>query len=249
MRRRYRKVSGESAEKALEIGRVHVVLSLLEDGFEALNLVLIFSLGVCLYLSGGIDLGSVLSFLFLQDGISYMISNLREFFAGINSQKVCCSRVDELLNLEQEGVLQAAEVETPKQQGKILENMNHAWKQNKEILKVKSGIQERKESAQKDAPTGDIKVVNLSFQYPSGAKQVFENLNLTISRGKITLLSGVSGSGKSTLLKLLLALYSPEKIHFCKLILTSRFQLILCDGQRNFRIAHWALSFRDCCIS
>lgn len=182
MQRRYRNASEESAEKALEIGRVHVVLSLMEDGFESLNLILIFSLGVCLYLSGGIDLGSVLSFLYLQDGISYMISNLREFFAGINSQKVCCSRVEELLNREQEGMLPEG----------------------------KSGIQERKESVQKGAQTGDIKINNLSFQYPSGEKQVFENLNLTIPRGKITLLSDVSGSGKSTLLKLLLALYSPE---------------------------------------
>lgn len=184
MRRRYRQASGESAEKALEIGRVHVVLNLLEDGFEALNLILIFSLGICLYLSGGIDLGSVLSFLFLQDGISYIISNLREFFAGINSQQVCCSRVEELLNREQEGVFQAAEVE--------------------------SLIQERKESVQKEAQTGDIKINNLSFQYPSGEKQVFDSLNLTIPKGKITLLSDVSGSGKSTLLKLLLALYSPK---------------------------------------
>lgn len=69
MRRRYRKASEESAGKALEIGRVQIVLSLLEDGFEALNLLLIFSMGVCLYLAGGIDLGSVLSFLYLQDGI------------------------------------------------------------------------------------------------------------------------------------------------------------------------------------
>lgn len=185
MRRRYRKASGESAEKALEIGRVHVVLSLLEDGFETLNLILIFSLGVCLYLSGGIDLGSVLSFLYLQDGISYMISNLREFFAGINSQKVCCSRVEELLNREQEGVTSEG----------------------------KNRIQEGKESdqnVQKEALTGDIKINNLSFQYSFGEKRVFENLNLTIPRGEITLLSGVSGSGKSTLLKLLLALYSPK---------------------------------------
>lgn len=185
MRRRYRKASGESAEKAMEIGRVHIVLSLLEDGFEALHLILIFSLGVCLYLSGGIDLGSVLSFLYLQDGISYMISNLREFFAGINSQKVCCSRVEELLNREQEATASDG----------------------------KSQIQEGKKSVRnvrKEALTGDIKINNLSFQYSSGEKPVFENLNLTIPRGKITLLSTVSGSGKSTLLKLLLALYSPK---------------------------------------
>lgn len=223
MRRKYRHASEKNAEKALEIGRVHVALSLLEDGFEALNLVLIFSLGVCLYLSGGIDLGSVLSFLFLQDGISYMISNLREFFAGINSQKVCCCRVEELMNLEQEGVIQTAEVElqkqedvisaanveTQKQKRQIPKNMSQAWKQEKKNLDVKSEILKKKVSVQKDVQTGDIKINNLSFQYPSGEKQVFDSLNLTIPKGKITLLSGVSGSGKSTLLKLLLALYSP----------------------------------------
>ena len=257
MRRRYRKASEEGAQKALEIGRVHVVLSLVEDGFEALNLALIFSLGICLYLSDGIDLGSVLSFLYLQDGISYMINNLREFFAGINSQKVCCSRVEELLNQEQEGVIlstkgevwerekviqaangksqkrkemiqtakagaqkqeriiaateiEAQKQETQKKKRKTPEHKSQIRKQEKEISEGKSGLQERKESTPKDALAGDIMVDNLSFQYSSGEKQVFDSLHLTIPKGKITLLSGVSGSGKSTLLKLLLALYSPK---------------------------------------
>lgn len=105
IRKRYKKTGDESAAKTLEIGRVQVALSLLEDGFEALNLLLIFSLGICLYLAGGIDLGSVVSFLYLQDGITYMISNLREFFSGINTQAVCCDRVEELLNEEQEGMI------------------------------------------------------------------------------------------------------------------------------------------------
>jgi ATP-binding cassette subfamily B protein len=53
---------------------------------------------------------------------------------------------------------------------------------------------------------GDIRFDNVSFRYGS-RKQVFENLTLTIQKGKTTALIGESGSGKSTLVSLLQHLY------------------------------------------
>lgn len=99
---KYEMLNDDFTRKNLEINKVDVFLNMLEEIFTALNLVLIFSFGILLYLTGGIDLGSVISFLFLQDGISYMISNLREFYSGYSEQIADCERVQELLNLESE---------------------------------------------------------------------------------------------------------------------------------------------------
>lgn len=41
---------------------------------------------------------------------------------------------------------------------------------------------------------------NLSFAYPDG-KNVFENVNLTVSKGEFVLITGLTGSGKTTLLR------------------------------------------------
>jgi ABC-type bacteriocin transporter len=52
----------------------------------------------------------------------------------------------------------------------------------------------------------DIHLEDVTFRYGSRAV-IFENLNLTIKRGKITAIVGESGSGKSTLISLLQNLY------------------------------------------
>jgi len=58
----------------------------------------------------------------------------------------------------------------------------------------------------RDAEPGDIRFKEVSFRY--GARvTVFDKLNLTIPKGKITAVVGESGSGKSTLLSLLQNLY------------------------------------------
>ncbi len=54
---------------------------------------------------------------------------------------------------------------------------------------------------------GDITFRQMSFRYGSRV-QVFQNLNLTIPKGKVTAVVGESGSGKSTLLSLLQNLYT-----------------------------------------
>lgn len=53
---------------------------------------------------------------------------------------------------------------------------------------------------------GDIQFKSVHFRYGSRVT-VFENLNLTISKGKVTAIVGESGSGKSTLMAMLQNLY------------------------------------------
>lgn len=60
----------------------------------------------------------------------------------------------------------------------------------------------------------EIKIKNLSFSYCGSEKNIFENLSLTIIKGKTTAIVGPTGSGKSTLANLLLRFYDcpPDSI-------------------------------------
>ncbi len=62
-------------------------------------------------------------------------------------------------------------------------------------------------------PTIDrISVSNLEFSYPGAiARNVLEEVNLTLKKDTVTALVGVSGSGKTTLVKLLLGFYPPGR--------------------------------------
>jgi len=54
-----------------------------------------------------------------------------------------------------------------------------------------------------------IELNHVSFQYPGGARKVFEDISLTIRPGEVVALVGENGSGKTTLIKLLCRLYDP----------------------------------------
>jgi ATP-binding cassette subfamily B protein len=50
---------------------------------------------------------------------------------------------------------------------------------------------------------------HVSFQYPTGTREVLEDISLTIRPGEVVALVGENGSGKTTLIKLLCRLYDP----------------------------------------
>jgi ATP-binding cassette subfamily B protein len=60
-----------------------------------------------------------------------------------------------------------------------------------------------------------IQMVNVSFGFP-GHQLLFENFNLTVQKGSVTILLGENGSGKSTIIQILQNFYSPKagKIYF-----------------------------------
>ncbi len=57
-----------------------------------------------------------------------------------------------------------------------------------------------------------VSVTHLEFSYPGAiARNVLEEINLTLKKDTVTAVVGVSGSGKTTLVKLLLGFYPPGK--------------------------------------
>lgn len=63
----------------------------------------------------------------------------------------------------------------------------------------------------KDIIHGDIKLQDVTFNYPSSQKNALENINLTINKGETIAIVGENGSGKSTLIRLIIGLYNPTK--------------------------------------
>jgi ABC-type multidrug transport system fused ATPase/permease subunit len=56
----------------------------------------------------------------------------------------------------------------------------------------------------------NLKITNLSFQYPDSDQVALESVNLQISAGETVAIVGPSGSGKSTLVDLILGIYVPK---------------------------------------
>lgn len=56
---------------------------------------------------------------------------------------------------------------------------------------------------------GRVEIRGLGFRYAEDSPALYENLDLVLEPGKLTLLTGPSGSGKSTLAKLLLGFHQP----------------------------------------
>ena len=56
----------------------------------------------------------------------------------------------------------------------------------------------------------EIKIENLTFSYPDSTSLIFDDINLSILKGKLTGIYGASGSGKSTFVDLILGLIEPH---------------------------------------
>jgi ABC-type bacteriocin/lantibiotic exporter with double-glycine peptidase domain len=84
---------------------------------------------------------------------------------------------------------------------KHFENMKESYE---DVLK-------KKDYPPLDLPFNNIRFENISFQYSTNQKRVFENATISINTdNKILGITGLSGNGKSTFAKLLLKMYKPE---------------------------------------
>ena len=71
MNKKYNNVIDETIDVNIKINKINILLNSVNIIFEALNLLIVLSVGIVLYFAKIVDLGSVMSFLILQDGISY----------------------------------------------------------------------------------------------------------------------------------------------------------------------------------
>ncbi len=56
-----------------------------------------------------------------------------------------------------------------------------------------------------------IRIESVSFRYPEGSEDVFQDLSAFIPAGEVTALVGYNGAGKSTLVKLITRMYDPTR--------------------------------------
>jgi len=110
IREQYYINNSNAAAKNMEINKTNVGLDTVHDIFEAVNILSVFGLGIIFYLNDMIDLGSVMAFLFLQDGVTYMLGNVQGFLSGTRAQIVNCNRIAELLQQEPEDVDDATDM-------------------------------------------------------------------------------------------------------------------------------------------
>ncbi len=57
----------------------------------------------------------------------------------------------------------------------------------------------------------EIEMINASFSYPGANQKTLNNINLSINKGEIAIITGNSGSGKSTLLHIISSLYNLQE--------------------------------------
>lgn len=82
---------------------------------------------------------------------------------------------------------------------------------NERINEIKAiqGESETEGSRSRDFRFESIHFRGVNFSYPAGNhRSVFNGLDLTVKKGKVTAIVGASGSGKTTIVKLLLKLYN-----------------------------------------
>ena len=63
------------------------------------------------------------------------------------------------------------------------------------------------------AAINQIKLSNITYQYPSGKDPVLNEINIEFNKGQLTTIAGPSGSGKSTLADIMLGLLQPISGH------------------------------------
>jgi ATP-binding cassette subfamily B protein len=102
LNKKYRKVNEEVSAFTIQRNQRILLMNAISDLFNAVNLVGILSIGIVMYFMNYIDLGSVMAFLILQDGVSYMFYNLGEFFPSIQQALASVQRVFDILDEESE---------------------------------------------------------------------------------------------------------------------------------------------------
>ena len=98
MYEKFTKINTEIAKQQIKRGSRIAGMNVVNDFFSAVNLLGVLFAGIILYFGEYVDLGSVMAFLVVQDGITYMFDNLKDFFASLQQYLVNIKRVYEVID-------------------------------------------------------------------------------------------------------------------------------------------------------
>lgn len=98
MYEKFTKINAEIAKQQIKRWARIAGMNVVNDFFSAVNLLGVLFAGIILYFGGYVDLGSVMAFLVVQDGITYMFNNLKDFFASLQEHIVNIKRVYEIID-------------------------------------------------------------------------------------------------------------------------------------------------------
>lgn len=156
-----------------------LLINSVNDLFKSFNLLGILATGVILLKMGIIDLGSVMAFLVLQDGVTYTFDNISTSFPELQQNLASAARLMGILDAKAEDDGRAA---------------NMTMRPSADLSS--------------DTPLG-VSCKDLNFSYEGKGEKALSGVCFEAEPGKLTALAGASGSGKSTLLKMLVGLYRP----------------------------------------
>ena len=98
MYRKYSAVHTDITQSSKKLSDRIALMNAVSDLTGSVNLLCTLIAGTVLYFSGIVDLGTVMAFLTIQDGISYMFSNLKDFFSSLKKHEVSLNRIYEVLD-------------------------------------------------------------------------------------------------------------------------------------------------------
>lgn len=109
-----------------------LLMDVINNMFTSFNLLGVLSVGVLMLNRGYIDLGSVMAFLILQDGVTYMFSNISTFFPGLQGALASSQRVLEILHepVEPEKPIAIKERQVIPHKGIYIDNLSFYYAEN-----------------------------------------------------------------------------------------------------------------------
>lgn len=161
-------IYGNYQNKAFNLGKINIKLSVYSSLFSTLFLVGILSYGSIEVYQDRLQLGELMAILGVSGSLLPSVANLALISIALNEAKVAFNRMYDFASIP------------PESKGKLT-------------------VSEFKK----------IEAKNISFRFP-GHSLLFQNINLSITKGECVVLVGESGSGKSTISSLFQKTYLPS---------------------------------------
>ncbi len=155
-------------------------------------------------IEGEITLGAMLAITFIIGQLQGPIEQIIGFLLTLQDAKIGLERIGEIHARGEEEDYKSDKKNIPDEGGDIV--IKDLWFSYDSFARVKEDGIKRDNEKYSEKNNDDKEREGEEID-----RFVLKDLNLTISKGKVTAIVGVSGSGKTTLIKLLLKFFNPQK--------------------------------------